>query len=131
MDEGYIGVQRQIRGILPKHKTQRRYLSATEQESNDKHDADRVIVKNFSVRRCVRWDIVGNMFRWIEQVYDTIFKMSVAATKFHIEFHPLRKAKASMYSAARNRFYSIGDEVDRNKEAISKIPLEEKDTTDH
>lgn len=47
LDKGYVGIESEVRGIIPKKKPQGGVLSVADKKENEAKSADRIIVENF------------------------------------------------------------------------------------
>ncbi|OWZ18170.1 hypothetical protein PHMEG_0007785 [Phytophthora megakarya] len=75
-------------------------------------EALRVIVENFFGRRTILWRICSDKVRWAELMYDSIFRLSVALTNYHIGLNPLRDDARHYYMYQyQHRLLEIGADI--------------------
>ena len=120
LDKGYTGIDTDVRAIIPKKKPRSGILSIPDRKEIEKISSDGVIVENYFGRQGELWPVVSNKFRWKEDSYDSIFRLTIALTNIHIKWHPLRDADGAL-KAQRGRHRLVcrsvrrvaGDDDDR------------------
>lgn len=66
-------------------------------------------MEKFFGRLCGLWTISSVKHRWVEDLYDDIFRFCVGLTNYHIKNHPLREVDRKLYMKVKNSVYDIGD----------------------
>lgn len=84
LDDGYVGVESEVRAIIPKKKACGGVLMGAEKRENAALATNRIIVENDFGRHGTLWAIIANRHRWAESGYHRIFRMTVALTNIHI-----------------------------------------------
>ena len=90
MDRGYQSAADVLRAVTPKKKHVRGCLLHDDEEHYRKLSSDRILVENYFGRLGQLWTVCSAKFVWFENIYDTLFGLSVAFTNFHISLHKLR-----------------------------------------
>ena len=109
LNKGCTGIDGEIRGITPSKKSQGGILSACDNCENENKASDRVVVENVSGRQSTLWCVVSNMYRWSENSYDFIFRLTRALTNLHIRWHPLRDTDGKPYERYAKRLHEIAE----------------------
>lgn len=89
-DSGYEGAQELVRAITPIKKGQGLALSASEELHNSHVATNRVVCENFYGRMVSLFRVISGTYRHSHARINTIFRICVALTNFHVAQHPLR-----------------------------------------
>ncbi|RHY68422.1 hypothetical protein DYB34_007943 [Aphanomyces astaci] len=118
--DGYQGIQREVRAVLPTKKPIGGVLTADELRTNDRIASDRVIVENFFGRLKTLWSVCSDIYAWKRQNYDMLFQTCLALTNVHVRIHKLRAEDGDANTQYVNRLISIGSKIVKNKKAASR-----------
>ncbi|RHY11459.1 hypothetical protein DYB36_008778 [Aphanomyces astaci] len=118
--DGYQGIQREVRAVLPTKKPIGGVLTADELRTNDRIASDRVIVENFFGRLKTLWSVCSDIYAWKRQNYDMLFQTCLALTNVHVRIHNLRAEDGDANTQYVNRLISIGSKIVKNKKAASR-----------
>ena len=71
--------------------------------------SDRIIVENVFGRVCGLWTVMSTKWKWIESSSDSIFKLFLGLTNFHIRWSLLREGDGQLYWQIKTRWYRIAE----------------------
>lgn len=83
--KGYVGIESEVRAIIPKKKLRSGVLTGAEKLENAVFATGRIIVENCFGPQGTLWAIVVNNSRWPEGGFDSIFRMTIVITNIHIK----------------------------------------------
>ena len=101
-DKGYQGAGEFCRIIHPKRKPQGS-LSPADFSTNKFVSSDRILVENFVGRLCGLWNVLRSKWKWSEINYDSIFRLCLGLTNFHIRWKPPRDDDMQLYQLLTSR----------------------------
>ena len=107
-DKGYQGSQNFIRSIHPKKKPIGNELTREEVQRNVRVSSDRVLVENYFGRVTSLWKISRSTFKWNQESYDMISRLTFSLTNFHVSLMPLRSTDGEFYRSALAKYYAQG-----------------------
>lgn len=116
VDKGYQGAGRVLRTIQPKKQPRGGTLDRDDIARNKAVSSDRVLVENYFGRMCVLWKAVYATFKWNENRFDSVSRLCVALTNYHVGLMPLRARDNEHYDMVLARYQSMGERV-RNQRA--------------
>jgi hypothetical protein len=109
-DKGYQGSSNYIRTIHPKKKPIGSELTREDIQRNARISSDRVLVENYFGRVCSLWKISRSTYKWNQEAYDMITRLTFALTNFHVSLMELRESDGDFYRAALAKYYATGEE---------------------
>ena len=113
-DKGYIGLQNQVRAVIPKRKPRERELTRSEKMENLKIASSRIIVENFFGRVCSLWSISHKTFTWNHDLYDDVVSVCFALTNYHILSNPLRSTDSELFCNIRKHYLVMARKQSRD-----------------
>ena len=103
MDEGYQSAADHLRAIIPSKRPVRDILSRVCEDYNRCLSLDRILVESFFGRLGQLWTFCSAKYVWSENLYSTIFGLSVAFTNFNITLRSLRDEEKDWFCRYRNK----------------------------
>lgn len=109
VDKGYQGAGRVLRTIQPKKKTKGSTLDHVDLSRNKAISSDRVLVENFFGRMRTLWNATYLTFKWNENRFDSVARLCVALTNYHVSLMPIRAQDSGHYDMVLAKYLSMGD----------------------
>lgn len=110
LDKACIGIEQEVRAVLPTKQRPRRNLTREEHERNVEQASDCVIVENFFGRSCQIGGIIGRRYNWSRERFDTVMDLIFCLTNYHVMLHPLRAADGEYYRRVLAELKRLGEE---------------------
>lgn len=120
VDKGYQGAGQVIRTIQPKKQPRGGQLDHEDLSRNRLVSSDRVIVENFFGRMCQLWFCCYSTYKWNEVRYDSMTRLCVALTNYHITLMPLRSQDENHYKCVLSRYQSMAHKVRTSRARIQR-----------
>ena len=97
MDKAYIGIEDQIRAIIPERNPPRGHLPQASKERNRLISHDRVLPENYFGHNAKINGLFAKQYTLSRDRLDVLVDFCFSLTNFHISLHPLREADREYY----------------------------------